>query len=163
MEGKADAKDKELVKRAFDLANDAHKNVKRKSGDPYIVHPLEVALVVAKEIGLGPTSIAAALLHDVVEDGPGWTFERLDAEGFSPEVLTPLRLVTKTPDDAGDDLNAYLRFGGRCRAHPVARRVKMADIKDNLDLTRLAQFTDRERLRVSKYLAAVRLLEATPG
>ncbi len=66
MEGKADDKDKELVKRAFDLANDAHKNVKRKSGEPYIVHPLEVALIVAKEIGLGPTSIAAALLHDVV-------------------------------------------------------------------------------------------------
>jgi len=93
MEGKADAKDKELVKRAFDLANDAHKNVKRKSGDPYIVHPLEVALVVAKEIGLGPTSIAAALLHDVVEDSD-YTLEEIDRL-FGPTVARLVDGLTK--------------------------------------------------------------------
>jgi GTP pyrophosphokinase len=93
MEGKADAKDKELVKRAFDLANDAHKNVKRKSGEPYIVHPLEVALVVAKEIGLGPTSIAAALLHDVVEDSD-YTLEEIDRL-FGPTVARLVDGLTK--------------------------------------------------------------------
>lgn len=68
MFGKADNKDKRMVRQAFQLAMDAHKNVRRKSGEPYILHPIEVAIIVSKEIGLGPTSISAALLHDVVED-----------------------------------------------------------------------------------------------
>ena len=68
MFGKADNKDKRMVRQAFQLAMDAHKDVRRKSGEPYILHPIEVAIIVSKEIGLGPTSIAAALLHDVVED-----------------------------------------------------------------------------------------------
>ena len=93
MEGKADEKDKELVKRAFDLANDAHKNVKRKSGEPYIVHPLDVALIVAKEIGLGPTSIAAALLHDVVEDSD-YTLEEIERL-FGPTVARLVDGLTK--------------------------------------------------------------------
>lgn len=77
MEGKADSKDKALVRKAFDLALDAHNGVRRKSGEPYILHPIEVAIIVAKEIGLGPTSIAAALLHDVVEDSD-YTLEDIE-------------------------------------------------------------------------------------
>ena len=61
-------KDKKLVRRAFDLAADAHKDMRRHSGEPYIYHPIEVATIVAGEIGLGTTSIVGALLHDVVED-----------------------------------------------------------------------------------------------
>ena len=60
--------DKKLIRKAFDLAVEAHKDQRRKSGEPYIFHPIEVAKIVADEIGLGATSIAAALLHDVVED-----------------------------------------------------------------------------------------------
>ncbi|MCO6494823.1 MAG: bifunctional (p)ppGpp synthetase/guanosine-3',5'-bis(diphosphate) 3'-pyrophosphohydrolase [Bacteroidetes bacterium] len=60
--------DKKLIRDAFDLALDAHKGVRRKSGVPYIFHPIEVARIAAKEIGLGATSIACALIHDVVED-----------------------------------------------------------------------------------------------
>ena len=60
--------DKKLVRRAFDLAVDAHKDMRRHSGEPYIYHPIEVATIVAGEIGLGTTSIVSALLHDVVED-----------------------------------------------------------------------------------------------
>ncbi|MFP4025325.1 MAG: RelA/SpoT family protein [Thiohalospira sp.] len=60
--------DIELIRRAFDLAKDSHKGVKRKSGEPYIIHPLAVAKIVTSEIGLGAISIACALLHDVVED-----------------------------------------------------------------------------------------------
>lgn len=66
--GKLDNTDKQLIRKAFNVAVDAHKGVKRKSGEPYILHPLEVAIIVSREIGLGPTSIACALLHDVVED-----------------------------------------------------------------------------------------------
>ncbi len=60
--------DKQLIREAFNLALDAHKNMRRKSGEPYIMHPLAVAQICAEEIGLGTTSIVCALLHDVVED-----------------------------------------------------------------------------------------------
>ena len=60
--------DKELIRKAFDIAVDAHSKQRRKTGEPYIYHPIAVAKIVAMEIGLGATSIAAALLHDVVED-----------------------------------------------------------------------------------------------
>lgn len=60
--------DKKLIRKAFDLAVDAHKDMRRKSGEAYIFHPIAVAKIVASEIGLGASSIAAALMHDVVED-----------------------------------------------------------------------------------------------
>ena len=62
--------DKKLIRTAFDTAVDAHKEQRRKSGEAYIFHPIAVAKIVASEIGLDATSIAAALLHDVVEDTP---------------------------------------------------------------------------------------------
>lgn len=57
-----------MIRRAFDLANEAHKGMRRRSGEPYIYHPIEVAIIVAREIGLGTKSVVCALLHDVVED-----------------------------------------------------------------------------------------------
>ena len=60
--------DKRLIRLAFEIALDAHKDMRRKSGEPYILHPLAVAQIVASEIGLGPTGVICALLHDVVED-----------------------------------------------------------------------------------------------
>jgi guanosine-3',5'-bis(diphosphate) 3'-pyrophosphohydrolase len=62
------AKDEKMIRKAFKMAYEAHKGMRRKSGDPYIVHPLEVALIVSEEIGLGVTSTVCAILHDVVED-----------------------------------------------------------------------------------------------
>ena len=58
----------EVVQRAFEFANEAHKNVRRRSGEPYMLHPIAVAQIVVDDIGLGYKSISAALLHDVVED-----------------------------------------------------------------------------------------------
>ena len=58
----------EIIERAFLFAKDAHKGVRRRSGEPYIMHPIAVARIASREIGLGSTSICAALLHDVVED-----------------------------------------------------------------------------------------------
>jgi len=63
-----DEENNKLIRKAFDIALDAHKDQRRKSGEPYIYHPIAVAKIVAKEIGLGATSIACALLHDVIED-----------------------------------------------------------------------------------------------
>jgi len=61
-------KDEKLIRKAFKMANEAHKGMLRKSGDPFIIHPLEVAVIVSEEIGLGVTSTVCAILHDVVED-----------------------------------------------------------------------------------------------
>ena len=76
--------DKKLIRKAFDVAVDAHKEQRRKSGEAYIFHPIAVAKIVASEIGLGATSIAAALLHDVVEDTP-MTVEDIERM-FNPKV-----------------------------------------------------------------------------
>ncbi|WP_237275075.1 RelA/SpoT family protein [Tenacibaculum ovolyticum] len=69
--------DKKLIRKAFDIAVEAHSEQRRKTGEPYIFHPIAVAKIVADEIGLGATSIAAALLHDVVEDTP-YTIDDMD-------------------------------------------------------------------------------------
>lgn len=98
--------DKKLIRTAFDVAVDAHKEQRRKSGEAYIFHPIAVAKIVASEIGLGATSIAAALLHDVVEDTP-MTVEDIERL-FNPKVaqlvegLTKISLVQK-------DLNASMQ------------------------------------------------------
>src|SRR5690606_20261607 len=65
-----------LIRKAFHIALDAHKDQRRKTGEPYIYHPIEVAKIVANEIGLGGNSIACALLHDVIEDSD-YTYEDL--------------------------------------------------------------------------------------
>ena len=69
-----DEEQNKLIRKAFDIALDAHKDQRRKTGEPYIYHPIEVAKIVANEIGLGATSIACALLHDVIEDSE-YTYE----------------------------------------------------------------------------------------
>ncbi|WP_035649094.1 bifunctional (p)ppGpp synthetase/guanosine-3',5'-bis(diphosphate) 3'-pyrophosphohydrolase [Flavobacterium sp. ASV13] len=98
--------DKKLIRKAFDVAVDAHKEQRRKSGEAYIFHPIAVAKIVASEIGLGATSIAAALLHDVVEDTP-MTVQEIERL-FNPKVaqlvegLTKISLVQK-------DLNASMQ------------------------------------------------------
>ncbi len=75
--------DKKLIRKAFDVAMDAHKDQRRKSGEAYFFHPIAVAKIVASEIGLGATAIAAALMHDVVEDTP-ITVEDIE-KMFNPE------------------------------------------------------------------------------
>lgn len=71
-----DEEQNKLIRKAFDIALDAHKDQRRKTGEPYIYHPIEVAKIVANEIGLGATSIACALLHDVIEDSE-YTYDDL--------------------------------------------------------------------------------------
>jgi len=85
--------DKKLIRKAFDVSVEAHKEQRRKSGEAYIFHPVAVAKIVASEIGLGATSIAAALLHDVVEDTPITVqdIERL----FNPKVAKIVEGLTK--------------------------------------------------------------------
>lgn len=85
--------DKKLIRKAFDVAVDAHKDQRRKSGEAYIFHPIGVAKIVASEIGLGPTAIAAALLHDVVED-TSITIEDIE-KLFNPKIAQLVEGLTK--------------------------------------------------------------------
>ncbi len=68
LDGKMDDSDKKNIRKAYELAVDAHKKQRRKSGEPYVLHPIEVARITVDEVGLGPTAVICALLHDVVED-----------------------------------------------------------------------------------------------
>lgn len=85
--------DKKLIRKAFDVAVEAHKDQRRKSGEAYIFHPIAVAKIVAAEIGLGPTSIAAALMHDVVED-TDITIEQI-SKWFNPKIAQIVEGLTK--------------------------------------------------------------------
>ncbi|MBC7494318.1 MAG: bifunctional (p)ppGpp synthetase/guanosine-3',5'-bis(diphosphate) 3'-pyrophosphohydrolase, partial [Flavobacterium sp.] len=87
------ADDKKIIRKAFDVAVDAHKNQRRKSGEAYIFHPIGVAKIVASEIGLGASGIAAALLHDVVEDTP-ITVEDIE-KMFNPKIAQLVEGLTK--------------------------------------------------------------------
>ena len=89
----ADDRELDVVRRAFDFANKAHKNVRRRSGEPYMLHPIAVAQIVVDDIGLGYKSIAAALLHDVVED-TDYTVDDL-RERFGDKVASLVDGLTK--------------------------------------------------------------------
>lgn len=83
----------EIITKAFNFANQAHKGIKRRSGEPYIMHPIAVAKIVCNEIGLGSTSICAALLHDVVED-TDYTVEDIE-NIFGPKIAQIVDGLTK--------------------------------------------------------------------
>ena len=91
--GEKKESDVELVRKAYEFAALAHKDARRKSGEPYIFHPIAVAIIVAKEIGMGATSITSALLHDVVED-TDYTVEYISQE-FGPKVARVVKGLTK--------------------------------------------------------------------
>ncbi|MFY8181556.1 MAG: RelA/SpoT family protein, partial [Flavobacterium sp.] len=98
--------DKKLIRKAFDVAVDAHKDQRRKSGEAYIFHPIGVAKIVASEIGLGPTSIAAALMHDVVEDTE-ITIEDIE-KMFNPKIAQIVAGLTKI-SQVKKDLNISMQ------------------------------------------------------
>lgn len=99
----------ETVQKAFEFANQAHKNVRRRSGEPYIIHPIEVAKIVVSEIGLGCKSICAALLHDVVED-TSYTVEDIrnlfgDKIASIVDGLTKIKTVLDNEDRKGEAIS----------------------------------------------------------
>ena len=85
--------DKELIDKAFKIANEAHWDMRRKSGEPYIIHPIKVAKIVNQEIGLGAKSIAVSLLHDVVEDTE-YTLEDVERD-FGEKIASLIDGLTK--------------------------------------------------------------------
>ena len=100
----------EIVRKAYDFANSAHKNVRRRSGEPYIIHPIEVAKIVITDIGLGYKSICAALLHDVVED-TSYTVEDIrnlfgDKIASLVDGLTKIKTALDNEDRLGGEMIA---------------------------------------------------------
>ncbi len=97
---------KKLIRSAFDLALDAHKDMRRKTGEPYIYHPIAVARIAAQEIGLGTTSIVCALIHDVVEDS-NYTTEDINRR-FGPKIAKIVAGLTKIQEvyDHTDSMQA---------------------------------------------------------
>ncbi|HUU99417.1 MAG TPA: RelA/SpoT family protein [Bacteroidales bacterium] len=85
--------DREMIDKAFKIANEAHWNMRRKSGEPYILHPIAVAKIVNQEIGIGAKSIATALLHDVVED-TDYSLEDVERD-FGPKIASLIDGLTK--------------------------------------------------------------------
>src|SRR5690606_34910853 len=84
---------KQQIRAAFDLALDAHKDMRRKSGEPYIYHPIAVARIASQEIGLGATSIVCALIHDVVEDS-NYTLDDIERK-FGDKIARIVDGLTK--------------------------------------------------------------------
>ncbi|MCW8130504.1 MAG: GTP pyrophosphokinase [Planctomycetota bacterium] len=140
------------LERAIALAVEAHAGAKDKAGHPYILHPLRVMFRLE-----GNAERIVAVLHDVIED-TGRTFDDLRALGFSEEVLAALACVTKREGES------YDAFVARAMSNPIAKRVKLADIEDNLDVRRLATVTEKDRERIERYLKArARILESMVG
>ena len=102
------SEDRNLIRKAFDLAREAHIDMHRKAGDPYIIHPLCVARIVVEEIGLGTTSVIAALLHDVVEDNPDYSLDFIRSQ-FGPKVAMIVDGLTKISGVDVFDKNSSLQ------------------------------------------------------
>lgn len=134
------------TRKAMKLCFLAHKDQVDKSGMPYVFHPFHLAEQMRDE-----ATTVAALLHDVVEDTP-YTFRDLEEMGFSPEVIAALRLLTH---DEGEEYFAYV---ARIRENPIAKAVKLADLRHNSDLSRLDRVDEKALARAEKYKAAIKLL-----
>lgn len=137
------------TKKALKLCFEAHKDQVDKSGMPYVFHPFFLAEQMTDEI----TSVVA-LLHDVVED-TDYTMDDLRAMGFSKEAIEALTLLTRDP------ALPYPDYVAAIKPNPVARAVKLADLRHNSDLSRLGTIDEKALARVQKYRAAITLLETT--
>ena len=139
------------LQRAIEIATLAHQGQVDKSGKEYIGHPLRVM-----EMGRTEDERIVGVLHDVVED-TGWTFEALQAEGFSQEVIDALRCVTKLSENEN-----YDDFIERVKKNPLAVAVKINDLTDNMDIRRLPYLSDKDIKRLKKYLKAYKKLIGEP-
>lgn len=138
----------QTLERAIAIAAAAHEGQVDKGGAPYILHPLKVMLRVNTL-----EERIVAVLHDVVEDC-GICFDDLRNEGFSETVLMAIAAVTKVPDES------YEEFVERVAQNPIGRVVKLADLEENSDLSRIAQPSWEDLERVEKYRRAIGVLRS---
>ena len=138
-----------MTKKALKLAFEAHKDQLDKSGLPYVFHPFHLAEQMPDE-----DSTVAALLHDVAED-TDYTVEDLREMGFPPQVCDALVLLTHDP------AVPYMDYVANLKNDPIARAVKLADLRHNSDMSRMepGQIDEWALRRAEKYRAAIALLE----
>jgi (p)ppGpp synthase/HD superfamily hydrolase len=158
------------LQRAIEIAVEAHKGQVDKGGNLYVQHPLRVMMSLDTE-----DEKIVGVLHDVVEDCEAWTWDRLRFEGFSGEVIDALMSVSKTPEEeaefsrlkktASEEAvrNHYFAFINRAAANQIGRKVKVADIKDNLDVSRIANLAADDKFRLERYRIALDVLRMREG
>jgi len=134
------------LNKAIILASEAHNGQVDKAGKPYILHPLRLMSKFSRE-----EEQIIAVLHDVVEDS-NVLFKELESYGFSKIILNALDCLTKRENEE------YSDFIERILNDDLATKVKIVDIKDNMDLTRLKAITDKDLERVKKYHKALQVL-----
>ena len=132
--------------RAIELAKQHHEGQTDKAGKPYIEHPLRVMNQVESE-----EEKIVAVLHDIVED-TNISLNDLRNEGFSEEVVSAVECLTKQD---GENYDSYIE---RISFNPLAVKIKLADLEDNSDLTRLPEVTDKDLERIEKYDKALEKL-----
>ena len=137
----------EQTKKALKLCFQAHRDQVDKSGMPYVFHPFHLAEQMTDE-----ATTVTALLHDVVED-TDFTLNDLRAMGFPAAAVDAVAMMTHDPKVP------YLEYVAKLRTNPVARAVKLADLRHNSDLSRLDTVDEKALERVEKYRKAIRLLE----
>ncbi len=137
----------ENTKKALKLCFDAHKDQVDKSGMPYVFHPFHLAEQMKDE-----QSTIVALLHDIIEDTE-YTLDDLKTMGFNEDILEAISLMTHK------DGVPYMDYVAKIKTNPIAKTVKLADLRHNSDMTRLEVITQKDQERVEKYLAAILLLE----
>lgn len=137
-----------MTRKAMKIAYAAHAGQADKTGIPYIYHPIHLAESMTEE-----KAVITALLHDVVED-TDITIDDLAREGFHADILTALTLLTHNPAEE------YMDYISRLSTCPLARKVKLADLRHNSDVTRLDAIDEKTARRLEKYRRAIQLLEA---
>ena len=134
------------TKKALCLCFEVHKDQRDKSGMPYVFHPFHLAEQMETE-----DTTVVALLHDVVED-TDYTLDDLAAMGFGDAVIEALALLTHDP------AVPYMDYVAAIRENPIARAVKLADLRHNSDITRLDVVDEKALARREKYAQAMALL-----
>ncbi len=128
-----------LLEKALTIAYNAHAGQVDKAGEPYILHPLRVMLKMNSD-----EEKIVALLHDVVED-TDITIDALSREGFSPEVVNAIAWLSKSPDVP------YEQYINNIKQDPIAAKVKLGDLADNMNMSRLKTITQKDEERLKKY------------
>lgn len=134
------------LEKAINIAVNAHEGQTDKAGSLYVLHLFRVMLK-----GKTEEEQICGVLHDLVED-TNWTFEELAKEGFSNEIIEALKCVTKKNGENYDD------FIQRVSKNPLAIQVKLNDLEDNMDLSRLSKITEYDKDRLAKYQKAYNFL-----
>ena len=140
------------LERAIAIAAEAHAGQVDKADSCYILHPIRVMLSVSTL-----EERIVAVLHDVCEDCPDWSLDRIRSEGFSETIVAALESVTKRKDEDGDE--GYFVFVRRAASNPIGRRVKLADLQDNLDIGRIRNPTQRDYDRIERYRRAISMIQ----